>query len=219
MVRFYSRVSGHPSAYAALVPILLPLLGEPPPERSDAARNRDALLAAADDLIARCGVDGVTMEAVAARAGVGKGTVFRRFDSREGLMGAVLDRSETVFQAATISGPPPLGPGAAPMERLLAFGHARLELNLRHHLLIAAAGRAGARSYAAVSFTAMHTRHLLGELGVGGDVACLATALLAPLEVPILVQQVEIEQMSVERIRDAWDDLVRRVVSAKPPPR
>jgi AcrR family transcriptional regulator len=92
------------------MPRSLPLLGEPPRERSDAARNRESLLVAADALIGEYGVEAVTMEAIAARAGVGKGTVFRRFDSREGLMGAVLNRSETAFQAAVISGPPALGP-------------------------------------------------------------------------------------------------------------
>ena len=64
---------------------MLPLLGEPAHERSDAARNRVALLVAARALVQRCGVAGVTMEAVAAEAGVGKGTVFRRFESRAGL--------------------------------------------------------------------------------------------------------------------------------------
>ncbi len=195
------------------MPIALPLVDDEPQERRDAARNRDALLAAADALIDECGVDAVTMDAVASRAGVGKGTVFRRFESREGLMAAVLNRSETAFQAAILSGPPPLGPGADPMARLLALGHARIELNLLHRRLILAAGRAGARSYAAVSFTAMHVRYLLGELGVRGDLAFLATALLAPLEVPILEQQVEIEAMQVRRLVDGWDDLVRRVVA------
>ena len=195
------------------VPIRLPLVDDEPQERRDAARNRHALLVAADALIGEHGVDAVTMEAVAARAGVGKGTVFRRFESREGLMAAVVNRSETAFQASILSGPPPVGPGAEPMERLLAFGHARIELNLRHRRLISAAGRSGARSYAAVSFTAMHVRYLMGELGVRGDIAFLATALLAPLEVPILEQQVEIEAMQLPRILTAWDDLVRRVVA------
>ena len=214
MVRFYSvrRVTSPP--YAAAVPIPLPMVDQRPPERADAARNRDALLAAADALIEERGVEAVTTDAVAVRAGVGKGTVFRRFESREGLMAAVLDRSETAFQASVISGPPPVGPGAPPRERLLAFGHARLELNLRHHDLITAAGQAGARSYAAVSFTAMHVRHLLGQLEVSGDLSVLATALLAPLEVPILVQQVAIEGMDVARISAGWDDLVRRVLTA-----
>jgi AcrR family transcriptional regulator len=195
------------------MPIPLPLVDDEPRERRDAARNRDALLAAADALIEECGVDAVTMDAVAARAGVGKGTVFRRFDSREGLMAALMNRSETAFQAAILSGPPPLGPGAPPMERLLAFGHARIQLNLLHRRLIVAAGRAGARSFAAVSFTAMHVRYLLGELDVRGDLPFLATALMAPLEVPILEQQVQVEEMQVRRIIAGWDDLVRRVVA------
>jgi AcrR family transcriptional regulator len=213
MVRFYSVLRVTPRVYAAQVPIPLPLVDDEPQYRRDAARNRDALLAAADALIAESGVEAVTMDAIAARAGVGKGTVFRRFESREGLMAAVLNRSETAFQAAILSGPPPLGPGAVPMERLLAFGHARIELTLLHRRLIFAAGRAGSRSFAAVSFTAMHVRYLLTELGVQGDVPFLATALLAPLEVPILVQQVEIEDMQVDRIIESWDDLVRRIVS------
>ncbi len=65
-------------------------------------------------LVEEQGVAAVTMEAVAAAAGVGKGTVFRRFDSREGLMAAVLDFSETAWQASVISGPPPLGPAPRP---------------------------------------------------------------------------------------------------------
>jgi AcrR family transcriptional regulator len=199
------------------MPRSLPLLGEPPRERSDAARNREALLAAADALIAEYGVEAVTMEAIAARAGVGKGTVFRRFDSREGLMGALLNRSEKAFQSAVISGPPPLGPGAEPMARLLAFGRARLELNLGHRALIEAAGRSGARSFAAVSFTSMHVRHLLSELGVHGDLVILATALIAPLEVPILVQQVELDGIPTERVLAGWGDLVRRVVADPDP--
>ncbi len=75
---------------------LLPLLGDPPRERSDAARNREALLHAAQEIAESCGFDAVTMDAVAARAGVGKGTVFRRFESREGLMGALLNASRSL---------------------------------------------------------------------------------------------------------------------------
>ena len=55
------------------MPIPLPLLGDPPPERSDAARNREALLAAADALIAEYGVAEVTMDAVAADGRGGQG--------------------------------------------------------------------------------------------------------------------------------------------------
>jgi AcrR family transcriptional regulator len=190
---------------------LLPMLGDASPERRDAARNREALLVAADALIAEQGIDAVTMDALAARAGVGKGTVFRRFGSREGLMAALLNFTESEWQAAVLSGPPPLGPGAEPMERLLAFGRARLEMNLQVSDLIRAAGRAGTRSYAAYSFVAMHVRYLMDELDVRGDVALLATSLLAPLEVPILEQQVHTEGISVERIQQNWVELAHRI--------
>ena len=110
----------------------LPLLGTTAPERRDAARNREALLVAAQGLVEHYGVDAVTMDAVAAAAGVGKGTVFRRFESREGLMAALLDHSETAWQASVMSGPPPLGPGAEPWERLMAFGRSRLDTTLTH---------------------------------------------------------------------------------------
>lgn len=195
-------------------PTRLPMLGDAPPERADAARNREALLVAAQELIDHCGIEAVTMEAVATRAGVGKGTVFRRFESREGLMGALLNFSETAWQASVISGPPPLGPGADPWARLAAFGRSRLEATLVSADLIRAAGQAGSRSYAAYSFAAMHVRHLLVELGVTGDVPLLATALMAPLEVPVLDQQIQIEGIGVERVYDGWLDLARRVVRA-----
>lgn len=193
-------------------PRLLPLAGEAPAERSDAARNREALLRAATELIGHCSVENVTMDAVAQRAGVGKGTVFRRFESREGLMAALLDHSETAWQASVISGPPPLGPGAPPLERLHAFGRSRIETTLTSSALIRAAGRSGTRAYAAAAFTAMHVRYLLGQLGVRGDLGYLATALLAPLEIPILEQQLRQEHRTIDEVQAGWDDLVRRVV-------
>jgi AcrR family transcriptional regulator len=195
-------------------PPFLPLLGEPVPERRDAARNREALLVAAQELIEHSGIDSVTMDAVATKAGVGKGTVFRRFVSREGLMGALLNFSETAWQASVISGPPPLGPGAPALERLMAFGRSRLESTLRHTELIRAAGAAGHRSYAAYSFTAMHVRYLLEELGVEGDLPLLATALLAPLEMPVLHQQIRVDGFPIDRVYDGWVELTRRVIAA-----
>jgi len=189
--------------------------GEASQLRADAARNRTRLLEVAADLAAERGIANVTMEDIASGAGVGKGTVFRRFGDRTGLLGELLSHHEGQLQAGFLSGPPPLGPGAPPMDRLLAFGRSRLEQNLLLTDLIRGAGRAGTRSYAAYSFVAMHTRHLLNQLEVAGDVPLLATALLAPLEVPILEQQIEVEGMDVERIAAAWEDLAERVIARR----
>lgn len=194
----------------------LPILGQDVRERSDAARNREALLVAAKRLVDDCGVDSVTTDAVAEAAGVGKGTVFRRFGSRAGLMAALLDQFESDWQASVIGGPPPLGPGAPARERLSAFGRSRLEQNLRGAALIRAANALPpARNYAVYSFAATHLRYLLDQLDVAGDIALLATALLAPLEVVILEQQIEIEGMSVERIAAGWEDLAARIVARR----
>ncbi|GAA3806837.1 helix-turn-helix domain-containing protein [Nocardioides panacisoli] len=191
----------------------LPLLQRERPERSDAAHNREVLLRAAQELVEERGIDAVTMDDVARRACVGKGTLFRRFGTREGLMGQLLDHSEREWQAQVIGGPPPLGPGAPPMERLLAFGRSRVTLNLHHAELIEAARHPAARSFGALSFTTMHVRYLLEQLGVQGDVPYLATALVAPLEMIVLRQQVNREQVPLERIQAGWEDLVRRVVA------
>ena len=79
----------------------LPAAGRPRPERADAARNRERVLAAARRLFAERGVDAVTMEAVARAAGVAKGTVFHRFGDRAGLALALLDEHERRSRSAS----------------------------------------------------------------------------------------------------------------------
>ena len=193
----------------------LPLLTTPPPERRDAARNREALLRAAAELIEGCDARAVTMDAVAARAGVGKGTVFRRFGSREGLMAALLDQAEADWQQAVLSGPPPLGPGAPAMDRLLAFGASRTRLHLQQAALIEAAGQVWRTNYAVAGFASMHVRYLLRELGVHGDLAYLATALNGALAVPVLQQQLEAEGLSEAQVVGGWQELARRVTAVR----
>jgi AcrR family transcriptional regulator len=72
------------------------------PLRADAARNRDKLLAAATRLFIEQGLD-ATVDAIAKEAGVGPGTVYRHFPSREALIEAAY-RSEldAVCDAAAI---------------------------------------------------------------------------------------------------------------------
>ncbi len=70
------------------------------PLRADAERNRARVLAAAAELFAECGLD-ASLEEVAARAGVGVGTVYRRFGDREGLIDALFEEQiEEVAQLA-----------------------------------------------------------------------------------------------------------------------
>lgn len=160
----------------------LELLRTPPPkERADAARNRAAVLEAAGRLFAEHGVEAVSMDQVAAAAGVGKGTLFRRFGDKSGLAAALLDNRERVLQEAILHGPPPLGPGAPADERLTAFIDAYLDYLLEHLALIRMSETAapGARyRIGAYRFWHRHTAILLGSTP---DPEHTAHALLAAL--------------------------------------
>jgi AcrR family transcriptional regulator len=111
-------------------------------ERADAARNRRAILRATEELLARHRPEQISMEQVAAAAGVGKGTVFHRFGSRMGLMVALMQERAYALEEAVASGPPPLGPGAPPEERLAAFLDAIVDVVGRNKGLLAALGHA-----------------------------------------------------------------------------
>lgn len=184
--------------------------------RADAARNRARLLEAAARLIAEHGAAGVTMEAVAAEAGVGKGTVFRRFGDRTGLLTALLDHSERKLQADFLGGPPPLGPGAAPVERLRAFGIAVLYRSAEQLDLQLAAQPAPTRRYSHPSVRALHTHvtMLLRQTLPDADCDLLAQTLMAYLD-PALINHLTRQcGMPMERLEKGWLDLVDRVTGA-----
>lgn len=68
--------------------------------RADARRNLDRVLDAAAEAFAEHGPD-VSMDAIARRAGVGHGTIFRRFPTKEALIAAIVSaRLEQLSEAA-----------------------------------------------------------------------------------------------------------------------
>ena len=165
----------------------LPLVDPPPrPERADAARNRARVLAAAERLFAARGTREVSMEDIAREAGVGKGTLYRRYPDRAALAVALLDEHERRLQERLLGGPPPLGPGAPPAQRLAAFYAAMVEL-LARHLDLALAAETGAARYrtGAYGFWRAHVHALVAEAGVDDPDDVLAELLLAPLAVDL----------------------------------
>ncbi|MFF8404131.1 TetR/AcrR family transcriptional regulator [Streptomyces sp. NPDC014846] len=187
--------------------------------RADAARNRARLLEAAARLIAEQGVAGVTMEAVATAAQVGKGTVFRRFGDRTGLLTALLDHSAARLQADFMSGPPPLGPGASPLERLRAFGVAVLYRSAEQLDLQLAAQPEPCRRYSHPASGALrgHVMMLLRQIVPDDDCELLAHTLMAWLD-PALVHHLTRQcGMPMERLETGWVDLVARVTRTEPP--
>ncbi|MFB9639518.1 TetR/AcrR family transcriptional regulator [Streptomyces spiralis] len=184
--------------------------------RADAARNRARLLDAAARLVAEHGAAGVTMEAVAAAAQVGKGTVFRRFGDRTGLLTALLDHSERKFQASILSGPAPLGPGAPPVERLRAFGCAALRRAADDLELQLAAEPCPDRRFLVPPRQVRygHVLMLLRQAVPDADCELLAQTLMGYLE-PALIHHLTRQcHMPMDRLQAGWFDLVERVTGS-----
>jgi AcrR family transcriptional regulator len=193
---------------------LLPVIQEEPPLRADAARNRDKVLAAAEKLFAEHSADCVTMDAIAAAAGVGKGTLFRGFGDRAGLVLALLQEHETRLQESIIRGPAPLGPGAPPLERLIAFGEALLKHLAQHGAMIAAAeGRLDRYRSGPFLVYQTHVAMLVREAAPDCDWEFITDALLASLTATHLRYMRRARGMSEERLAAGWADLCRRVLS------
>jgi polyketide synthase 12 len=193
--------------------------GAPHAERADAARNRLHLLATARQMLAEQGPDRLTMDGLAERAGLGKGTVFRRFGTRAGIFQALLDDDERAFQQRVLSGPPPLGPGAAPLERLTAYGRARAGFMVGHREIARAALDASqpVPSGPRTPMSQVHIRMLLGQLSLGQvDLDMLTVQLAAALDGPVLLYLSSGELTGAagkpeQRIGQAWQDLIERV--------
>lgn len=170
----------------------LPVLGQPattPRERADAIRNRERVLAAAADLFARSRADDVTMDAIAKVAGVGRATLYRRYPDVASIALALLDEHERDLQERILCGEPPLGPGAAPAERLAAFYAAMVDV-LENHAHLALAAEIGRSRFTpgAYGFWSTHVLVLLKESGTP-EPAALVDILLSPLAPDVYLHQ------------------------------
>ncbi|WP_406139989.1 TetR/AcrR family transcriptional regulator [Streptomyces sp. NBC_01089] len=173
--------------------------------RKDAARNRVAVFAAADELFARCeSPDAVTMADIAAAAGVGKATLFRAFGDRAGLIRALYEARLAPVRSAADEGPPPLGPATPPLLRVPALLDALLCFKLdNRHLALALEGGSGASPYRAEHYEWWHglLRGALEEIPGFADGDFTAHALLAAVRADLVEHLAGQERTSREQLR------------------
>jgi AcrR family transcriptional regulator len=93
-----------------------------PSKRADARRNYEKLVAAAREAFAETG-SGASLEEIARRAGVGIGTLYRHFPTRQALLEAVyVDEVEALGRsAAELADLPPWDALAAWLRRYVSF--------------------------------------------------------------------------------------------------
>jgi AcrR family transcriptional regulator len=185
-------------------------------ERADAARNRRAILAATEDLLTRYRPDEVTIDQVAAAAGVGKGTVFHRFGNRTGLMLALMRQRALGLADAVANDPPPLGPGAPSRERLLAFLSAVVDVVGRNKGLLAALGqalppRSHDEDHPVYTFWHDHIGTLIAEQRPDLDAPLLADLLLAGLVAEPILRL--LERGETERLKQALRVLAEGILA------
>jgi AcrR family transcriptional regulator len=95
-------------------------------ERAEVQRNRELILRAASEVFAESGPD-VAMEAIASRAGVGVGTLYRRFATREALYQGV---AGYVLGKLTDAGRDAVAAGDDPFEALRELMHVSLDVSV-----------------------------------------------------------------------------------------
>ncbi len=180
-------------------------------ERADAARNRAKVLSAAAELFAAGDPRAVTMDDIARTAGIGRGTLYRRYPDVTSIAAALLDEHERRLQEELLRGAPPLGPGAPPHERLRAFYAAMVDLLESHgHLVLGAETGEKRFTIGAYGFWRAHVLALLRESGTP-DPEALVDSLLAPLAPEVFLQQ-RAQGVTPDRIKAA----LARLASALP---
>jgi AcrR family transcriptional regulator len=186
-------------------------------ERADAARNRQAILRATEELLGLHGPERLSLDSVAARAGVGKGTVFRRFGSRTGLFQELLAERATRIREAIDNGPPPLGPGAPPRDRLLGFLDELAKLAAKNIALIAAHEQAcAADKHQDPTYRRWHDHvaGLIHQIRPDADSEFFAHMLLGSFDGE-LVRQIT-DRGGVTRLQAAVRDLATAVIPDAP---
>lgn len=197
----------------------LPVAGQAPRRRADAQRNHERVLCTARRLFAERGVEHVSMDAIAVAAGVGKGTIFRAFGDRASLIGTILGEDESLLQDGLIRGPAPLGPGAPPLARIVAFGLAYMDFLEGHlDLLVASEFGPGVR-FSKGPFQVYRThltmlvREALGDAGVDADYT--TDVLLAPLAAEFFAYQRRARRRSIDELGSAYACLTERLLSGR----
>jgi AcrR family transcriptional regulator len=188
-----------------------------PVERRDATRNRLKILDAARILFEERDITSVTMEDVARAAGVGKGTLYRRFPNKGLLCQALLDEptrrvQEEAMRLVSAPGDPLVKLGAF-LALLVEFVEENLDLLYGGNEPLCGADRLARFNHPAYDWRRWTILGLLqaaervGELESDLDLEYIAAAILAPLDVDFYYYQRRVQGIPQQRISDGLRSL------------
>ncbi|MCL4264278.1 MAG: TetR/AcrR family transcriptional regulator [Anaerolineae bacterium] len=200
-------------------------------ERRDAAANRSKILQTAEHLFAAHGVGNVNMADIAQAAGVGKGTLYRRFANKGELCLALLDTQMADFQNGMLSRMQQMNIAGLPkLEQLEQFMDALVYFTDTHSPLLCEVQREGllpldnTRLQLPHFWQHMTVNALLrsaaaaGEISPALDTDYLADALLSPLKADFFQFQKTNRGFTLERISAGLRTLISGLRYADPEP-
>ncbi|MGN5637151.1 TetR/AcrR family transcriptional regulator [Streptomyces sp. AC154] len=183
--------------------------------RGRPAVPRDRILGAADELLAASATPGaVTMDDIAAAAGVGKGTLFRAFGSRDGLLDALFAARLEPWREELHRAGSPVGPDVPAADRVVSILEQLLNFKLENPGLLAAREMNGTSLLAAPHYVWVHgvLGDLLEQAGIRAQTAqYTAHLLLGGLNVE-LIATLKASGCSETDIRHAIVSTARRVL-------
>jgi AcrR family transcriptional regulator len=194
-------------------------------ERADAAANRLRILQVAEELFAARGVENVNMAEIAEAAGVGKGTLYRRFANKAELCLSLIDEQMAAFQNDRLAEMRLMtAQGVAQMEQLATFLEALVHFTDTHSPILCEVQRAGLLpeadqiNPALPHFWQYMTVHALlktavaqNEIPADLDLDYLADALLAPLKADLFRFQRQARGFTLAQISQGLRTLVRAI--------
>lgn len=207
-------------------------VGEPPKaERRDAAENRALILRTAEKLFEERGVAQVSMADIAQEAGVGKGTLYRRFANKGELCLALMDTQMAEFQDGMLTRMQTLSADNVPkLEQLDQFLDALVHFTDVHSPLLCVVQSAGLLE-GEPDNTTMQLPHFWQYMTVNGllraaqaegdlpeslDVEYVSDALLAPLKADLFRYQRQVRNFSLDRISAGLRTIVAGLKTSKP---
>lgn len=211
-------MTGQPSISLGMIP---EGGGEIRQERRDAAANRALLLETAVALFTARGVPNVNMADIAEAAGVGKGTLYRRFANKGELCLALMDAQMEEFQETMLARMRTMtAEGVTPLAQLESFLEALVFFTAEHQPLLCEVQREGLFSTSSEQLSLPHFWQYMtvggllqaavkaGEISPDLDIGYLADALLAPLKTDLFRFQREVRGFSLERISAGLGSIV-----------
>ncbi|GAB4512374.1 MAG: TetR/AcrR family transcriptional regulator [Anaerolineae bacterium] len=186
------------------------ILTDSRPTRADAVKNREILLETASRLFEQHGVEMVSMTQIAQEAGVGKGTLYRHFSSKNELCHALLDQEMRELQETTLlrlrTPHDPEGILCWFLEEIAAF------VDRNNELLRTESEQVSALEFPAHLWWRQTIRGLLARLGVGGDLDYAADVFYVLLDAQTIYFQRQSLGYDRQRILDGLHATLSRFV-------